>query len=51
MGLEHAGQGAPAGVATGRGAIAAPHAGQWLADRGTSAKQAGHATVASWALQ
>jgi hypothetical protein len=31
--------------------MAAPQPGQWLADRGTMAKQAEQATVASWALQ
>ena len=35
----------------GRAASAAPQAGQWLAMRGARAKQAGQATVASWAWQ
>jgi len=31
--------------------MAAPQEGQWLADSGTIAKQAGQATVANWARQ
>src|ERR1035438_1192369 len=48
-GFVQAGQGAPSGAAIARAAMAAPQPGQWLAVRGTRAKQAGQATVASWA--
>ena len=34
-----------------RKVTSAPQPGQWLAERGTRPKQAGQATVASWARQ
>ena len=49
--LAQAGQGAPSGAAAARATSAAPQAGQWVAERGAKAKQAGQATEASWAWQ